>query len=519
MRKIGLLLTGISLILLAGCTENDDFNGIDNQKQNRKITISASFDEGSTVRSGVVEGNADYASGENFYWNEGDQIHLYFVKVDGEEGYIPSAVFEAENVNGNNADFSGEIPQDLDGTYSIYASKDLEQENSSSIQLQFSLAQEQTQTGKSSNGIVLPMLSSPIHDVQIVNGELTGNRSLNFSLKQLNSLLRLTLENNASQAMTVEQIIIRVEDESGNSVASFANEATVEMGSEEEIRWGNINEVSLLDKLILTIEQENEEAILAEGDKFDAYLSVLPSEGFDENTNFIVEVTLKGDDDKLYLREGKIAITNNGDFAFLSSGLKAGMRYYFITELTDENLTEKQEEISYAVGNYYPNAVAPIGVVFWVDPESDGKSGKIAGLDDTSGITWANGFEIMNTTTGANDKYNGRINMQVIVSQYDISDYPAFEWVHNKNASDVSYEDPDTKGIWYLPAIEEVKELHAVHRDNTAFSEKLSISANYWSSSESLSNTQRAAFVTFSNGNTIENMKVYQMNARAIMAF
>ncbi|WP_352421430.1 DUF4465 domain-containing protein [Proteiniphilum sp.] len=358
MNKFRLLVTVIVLALLGACTDIDELGNIDNgQVQNQKISISVSVDDGISTRAGIVEGNTHYVSGEEFYWSEGDEIRLYFVKDGGSGEVIPNALFEAENVNGNTADFTGTIPNGLNGTYHIYAAKDLEQTSLSSTQLKGLLPQNQTQTGKSSNGIVLPMLSSPIQSVQIVNGALTGNQSLDFNLKQLNSLLRFTLENNTSQAMTIEKIVISVENSEGASVAAFANEATIEMNSGTEIKWDNIGS-ALSNEMALEIEQNGTEATIAENGKFDAYLSVLPSEGFTNGNSFVAEINLKGADGKSYMQKKKLTISNSGDFAFLSNGLEAGMRYYFVSELTDSSI--EKVRIRYTItfeDSYYDDFV------------------------------------------------------------------------------------------------------------------------------------------------------------------
>lgn len=409
MNKFRLLVTVIVLALLGACTDIDELGNIDNgQVQNQKISISVSVDDGISTRAGIVEGNTHYVSGEEFYWSEGDEIRLYFVKDGGSGEVIPNALFEAENVNGNTADFTGTIPNGLNGTYHIYAAKDLEQTSLSSTQLKGLLPQNQTQTGKSSNGIVLPMLSSPIQSVQIVNGALTGNQSLDFNLKQLNSLLRFTLENNTSQAMTIEKIVISVENSEGASVAAFANEATIEMNSGTEIKWDNIGS-ALSNEMALEIEQNGTEATIAENGKFDAYLSVLPSEGFTNGNSFVTEINLKGADGKSYMQKKKLTISNSGDFAFLSNGLEAGMRYYFINELTNDN-THRVSIVTFedTSGSTYwsslidnPQYGGPLlyGDFAYVDYEwTDPESGLYSTIQENYGgkVFWGGGIAISN---------------------------------------------------------------------------------------------------------------------------
>lgn len=336
MNKFKLTLSVMCLFLLGACSDNDDSNGVNNgNPQGRKISVTASVDNLiSLTKAGIVEGNTDNESGESFYWNEGDQIRLYFVAENAST--IPSVLFKSESINGNTADFIGVIPEGLNGEYTVYASKDLEQIGATA-ELKGTLPQEQLQKGSSSEGIILPMLSLPVQNIQIVDGVVRDSKSLNFSLKQLNSLLRFTVKNNASQAMTVEQVTVRIEDASGTAVGTFVNEASLTMGLNNEVKWSNIN-TTLQDHLNLAIEQKDREATIEENGKFDAYISTIPSDGFAVGNNFVVELTLKGEDDKRYFHKKKIEISNSEDFSFLSTGLKAGVHYLFVNELTDASL-------------------------------------------------------------------------------------------------------------------------------------------------------------------------------------
>lgn len=103
----------------------------------------------------------------------------------------------------------------------------------------------------------------------------------------------------------------------------------------------------------------------------------------------------------------------------------------------------------------------------------------IVSLDESSGA-WSRTY----TTTGANDGYDGLVNTNLIVSNYDINDYPAFQWCVNKN----------TNGItgWYLPSKNEVRNI-------ILFREELNVgllnnggtileNRQYWSSCEGSSN-------------------------------
>jgi len=123
----------------------------------------------------------------------------------------------------------------------------------------------------------------------------------------------------------------------------------------------------------------------------------------------------------------------------------------------------KQEPLTYAFGDYYPDKYAmfsspgvlasgtmPIGVVSYVDP-SDPSHGRIMGLQYQNNLAW--------TTTGgvelhANDSLPGTgiLNMATIQAvDSDFSDFPAFKYVHELNPPGQTYE-LTTKGVWYLPS-------------------------------------------------------------------
>lgn len=332
MRNIRLTIVVAILALLGACTQIDDYGFENNDSQNYKITIKATVEDNNvSTRAGIVEGNEDYSSGETFYWNEGDKIRVYFVNAES----VSSSLFEVETVYGNSADFIGTIPSALNGIYTIYASKDLEQTSPTSTELKLDFPQQHTQTGSSSQGVLLPLISTPLEGILIENGELSNDTALNFSLKQLNSLLRFTFENNSDQDLTIESIVISVKDDEGESQEVFASEAIKELNSTSV--WDEISSGSLYDQLTLSINQNENGATIAEGNKFDAYLSILPTDGFTVGDHFTMEVTFKGADGFTYLRKAEVEISNNGDFAFLSTGLEDAMRYYFQSELTVDN--------------------------------------------------------------------------------------------------------------------------------------------------------------------------------------
>jgi len=118
-------------------------------------------------------------------------------------------------------------------------------------------------------------------------------------------------------------------------------------------------------------------------------------------------------------------------------------------------------DMSYALGDYWPDDADPEGVVFWVKPGSEGKQGKVVGLDEAYVAQWgpendeqAVGVEgIRNLTDGATAtknmiaKYNGSPSFR--------EDYPAFFHIYSE------VNGGDKNGPWYLPARDELRMLFA----------------------------------------------------------
>lgn len=105
----------------------------------------------------------------------------------------------------------------------------------------------------------------------------------------------------------------------------------------------------------------------------------------------------------------------------------------------------KPAEKTWKVGDYY-NVGGKEGVVFWVD--ATGKHGKIVSMDQAN-LQWCTNDEFHEKVTGiATDRSNGMNNLRFIMKIDEWRNkYPAFAWC------------ADHGDGWYLPAIEELKEL------------------------------------------------------------
>lgn len=102
-----------------------------------------------------------------------------------------------------------------------------------------------------------------------------------------------------------------------------------------------------------------------------------------------------------------------------------------------------------------------IGVVYWIDPDGI-NHGKIVSLDQQNYVPWGDN-NIDEQAAGvqdirnSSDGYLGTFNL--ISKRKDQSNfstmYGAFNWIYQKNANDVN-------GIWYMPAIDELKTLYNI---------------------------------------------------------
>ena len=110
-----------------------------------------------------------------------------------------------------------------------------------------------------------------------------------------------------------------------------------------------------------------------------------------------------------------------------------------------------------------------LGIVFVVN--AYGTSGKIVSLDEPT-ANWNSGTNVagklkwgpVSLPTYTNNDINGLANMNAAKTAGNgtFPAYSAFAWVHSKNAgiSNLDYSTA-TKGVWYLPATKELRQLYA----------------------------------------------------------
>lgn len=126
----------------------------------------------------------------------------------------------------------------------------------------------------------------------------------------------------------------------------------------------------------------------------------------------------------------------------------------------------------YRIGDIYPYKGFPLGVVCWIkDNKMKGTEGKIISLQQRD-LMWSSEVVGINTSSE-----NGQYNTELIVNNYNISNYPAFKWC-------VDYGED-----WYFPAEDEVLAFKDIIKDlnNTLINyEGMTIQNKfYWSSSAS----------------------------------
>lgn len=176
-----------------------------------------------------------------------------------------------------------------------------------------------------------------------------------------------------------------------------------------------------------------------------------------------------------------------GDFTIQITGLTEQTTYYYQMYAIIDNIYYYGEtksftttkDVIYQTGDWYPNTVSPIGIVFYT--ANSGRSGKIVSLDYETGLAWdANGensksASCSSTTDGSNNDMP--------------KDSPVAKWVANHGSG------------WYCPSRSELVSLNNnLSKVNSTLSSKgySNHQGLYWSSTEY--NKAKAYFVCVSSG-------------------
>lgn len=153
---------------------------------------------------------------------------------------------------------------------------------------------------------------------------------------------------------------------------------------------------------------------------------------------------------------------NGSNTEFTVSG--ANVQANYNTNLIGHFEEEPPVPVYYSVGDYYPDATNPIGIVFYINmPDENGKGdhGKIVSLDEPV-ENWNGGTNSVGRLSWSTEKFvttatsviDGAANTNTIknLGSYSATVYPAAAWCLAKTTGGKS---------WYLPAINELKQLYA----------------------------------------------------------
>ena len=138
------------------------------------------------------------------------------------------------------------------------------------------------------------------------------------------------------------------------------------------------------------------------------------------------------------------------------TGHKSGTATITVKTVDGEKTAEFTIKVMtlYAVGDLYPDAANPKGVVFWLDEAvkvgEKSSKGKVLSLDEVS-LVWDNRAPYDIVKTNATDPDNGAANMTSIkaIANWK-SIFPAASWCDSHGDG------------WYLPAVNEVEAFYKV---------------------------------------------------------
>jgi len=472
MKKIHILLLFAGILLLNGCNNDDEFASQPEEKKSVP-QLKATVEQTPRTRSGVIEDN-DYTLGEKFYWSNEDATTVFFRSssmVDPQEykrtDYKANV---AQGVQSNSCTFdvvqSDVINNGQYTAYGLYPTSAWELRTDYYDFLMANIPAYQTQTQSNSTHLGAYMLMKAQNDVTV-----NGNDAINLSYKHLASVLRFAVWNNSGNN-NLKLANINVSLSSGEAV--FNTNGKLDNIDASSLTMGPFS--SKVPRLTLSLTgnacnfSTKDERSQCEG-----YMAVMPTatDAFENSDDLIIELSFTdGTNNYLVSKTYNIGTQLN----FLSNGIEQGKSYYF--QLTiDAGDLDQITGTSYVVGDYWPNASTPEGIVFWVKPGSLGTQGKVVGLNETYVTKWGPNNDEQNAgVTGIRSSTDGATATKSMITKYKDSgtfadDYPAFAYIYNTvNGSNES-------GSWYLPARDEMKMLFA------GASGKVYESIVYWTSS------------------------------------
>lgn len=352
IRLFAFLQMAVVSILGMGCEMDMDEGSSSKNKQMVAATISASMSNNSSLRSGVVYGNLDIDSGEQFIWHENDKIGVFAVDEDNSIVFVknvtPDHGYEFNISNYYNeeasfhADFVGSIPSDIPNMKRVLATSGLQysEYTSNATQPYFYIKHNNPmQIGKSTShlsemdfkySVSEPIAASSLESTPVTLPEL--------HMKHINSLLRYHVMNETQddwRVMSVE--VSAVDAESGLPSSKFYSDCYIKIDIPNNM-MGDKSFASVRDKVSLWLsESETDEngMKMPAGESIDGYQMVIPT-GSLSNVNLVFTVVLSSYDGKS-IKTCTPLVLHGKDI--LHERFESGYRYEFGLKITDELLS------------------------------------------------------------------------------------------------------------------------------------------------------------------------------------
>ena len=173
----------------------------------------------------------------------------------------------------------------------------------------------------------------------------------------------------------------------------------------------------------------------------------------------------------------------------------------------------------YQVGDYFKNDTLE-GIVFHI--YSGGLNGLIVSLDETQ-LAWCE-TNYVNSLTGATNPYDGWRNTNILMTNYDLSHYPAINWSHWRNTWHLVHQNyPITSRQWFVPSNSELQYLlqnqEAVSHTLDSLGYPTLEGKTYWSSTELGTRSAAALHEQDSSIIVMESLKAETFYVRAVRNF
>lgn len=454
MRKNIIFIGWAGALLLSACDRQEDFN---ERESGTAPAIKAVVEEMPKTKAGVIEENEDYAAGEKFYWSNGDATTVFFrhsgMSDASQYKKADYAANVADGVRSNSCTFDVVQAESIDNgeytAYGLYPTAAWDVRTGYSSFLQADIPAYQTQTEANSSHLGAYMLMKAQNEVTVNGGD-----PVNLTYRHLASVIRFAVWNNSGNN-NLKLANINTKLASGKAVfATQGQLADIDAVSLTKRSYLNASELTLS----LTGNARNFRA-QAGKNQCEGYMALLPTatDAFESSDDLTIELSFTdGTNNYLVSKSYNIGTTLD----FLANGIEQGKNYYFRLKVEDGDLSPITGT-SYAIGDYWPNSVAPEGIVFWVKPGSLGTQGKVVGLGETYVAKWGpDNDEQADGVTGIRSTTDGATATRNMIAKYKgngtfAADYPAFYHIYN------TVNGGEENGVWYLPARDELKMLFA----------------------------------------------------------